>query len=158
MKIMSNIKKENIKRIILSGFLLSLTLFIFAFMFSTPVAKAAVSPPPPYSVVLPPTGPGVVPFGGRIQVRRICSARCGHVAGTLLLYVGPPVPAWVMYEPGLTILYPYRSLNVGNWVLGIYYPGTATVCWGARRDRYGDWYCYFNGWAWGKINIVGTSR
>lgn len=94
----------------------------------------------------------VVPFGGLILDRRGCSTSCGHVSGTLLLYVGPPVSAWVMYVPGVSILYPFESLQRGNWVLGIYYPGTASICW--RRD---SGRCFSNGWAWGNINMVGTS-
>ncbi len=146
---MSEKKEQYVNK---NRFLIGVLLFSMIFTF-TPLpgmnkAEAHIITP----TIQPPTGPGVVPFGGLIWFTRGCSTSCGHVPGTLLIQVGPPVPAWVMYVPGISTLYPFHSLRPGSWILGIYYPGTASICY----RRVSGW-CIPTGWAWGNINIAGTS-
>lgn len=88
-----------------------------------------------------------VPFGGKIT--RVFPCPCSN---SYMITVSPPVPATVMYVPGITILYPYRQITrVGPWVLGIYYPGYYYSC-----RVYSNTGCTTVGSA-PVINIVGTS-
>lgn len=59
------------------------------------------------------------PFGGKVWYVTYCTC-----SGTVLLTVGPPRPALVVYEPGFSELYEYYNIwEEDVWVLGNYVKG-----------------------------------
>lgn len=89
-----------------------------------------------------------VPFGGRILASIPCT--CDQ-PGTLILTVGPPRPAYILYRPGLSMLHMwYRVFPAGSWTVGTYTPG-AGVCSMYYGVTCGPWYTM------GLITRIGTS-
>jgi len=57
-------------------------------------------------------------FGGRILAVVPCTCSAG-----LALKVGPPRPAYVLYQPGVSILFSFYNLLPPDYALGTYKPG-----------------------------------
>lgn len=88
-------------------------------------------------------------FGGRINSFTFCSC---NTPPSYLLYIGPPVPATVMFVPGASNQFSYYQIpRPGIWVLGAYVPG------GIPCLIYVGKGCAPLGAGTGIISIVGTS-
>jgi hypothetical protein len=67
----------------------------------------------------------LVPFGGLILNVTYCT--CSF---NLLLTVGPPVGGNYIFQPGVSVPFPYGQLyRPGPWILGAWVPGGACMMW-----------------------------
>lgn len=86
------------------------------------------SPPPFFSVIN--TTDGVIAegndmgaafplaFGGRVITVTPCTCSAGFQ-----LVIGPPRPAQVLYQPGISVLFSFYNFLPANYALGTYSPG-----------------------------------
>lgn len=71
----------------------------------------------------PPNANAQIPFGGIVYGSVFCPCSINF-----MLFISPPVPANVMYQPGPSFQYPFFQLpRTGVWTLGLYSPGGACL-------------------------------
>lgn len=68
-------------------------------------------------------GPGQ-PFGGQITYVFVCNCSGNYAIYFQDLTISPPITLPLIYQPGVTILYPYYKItSIGSWILGTWQGG-----------------------------------
>jgi hypothetical protein len=74
-------------------------------------------------------GPGQ-PFGGQITFVRTCTCSGNFAVYFTDLTISPPISLPLIYQPGMTIVYPYGPpLSAGRWMLGTWLGGGQCRVW-----------------------------
>lgn len=101
---------KNAKRFFVSVMVLTVMVGIFA-----------IQPASAFSL----TSTVIKPFGGRITA---IIPPVPFECWVPRIVVGPPRPIVAALAPPITIIYDWRAISVGNWVLGIAIPPIPFIC------------------------------